>query len=232
MNIKTRFIMFFLAGFVLVPALKAQDCKLYFPQKVGSVREMKTYTDKDKLTGRMVQEVLSKNVSGSDVDITVRTTVYDDKDVAAGTHDVEVKCENGVFKIDMSDYLSNLLQAYQSMEVEMKGDNLTVPSKLSVGETLPDASVRIIVRSSGLQIMDMTVTIMNRKVEARENMTTEAGTFDCYKISYDVDSKTKLMHMTTKTVEWMAADVGIVRSESYNKKGKLASYSVLTKFED
>lgn len=212
--------------------LQAQDCKMYFPQKVGSVREMKSYTSKDKYTGKMVQEVLSKNASANQMDLKVRTTIYDDKDVSTGTHDVEVKCENGIFKIDMTDYLSGLLQAYQSMDVEMKGDNLTIPSSLSAGETLPDAKAEIIVRSNNLQIMDMFVTILNRKVEGVEKMTTPAGTFNCFRISYDVDSKTKLIHITSKTVEWIATGVGVVRSENYDKKGKLASYSVLTRITD
>ncbi len=232
MNVKKILFAFSISFLTGILSLQAQDCKMYFPQKVGSVREMKSYTAKDKYTGKMVQEVLSKNVTGKNVDITVRTTVYDDKDAQTGSHDIQVRCENGVFKIDMTDYLSGLLQAYQSMEVEMKGDNLTIPASLNVGESLPDATAEIIVRSGGLQIMDMTVTIMNRKVEAREKMTTDAGTFDCYKMSYDVDSKTRLIHMTTKTVEWMAGDVGVVKSENYDKKGKLASYSVLTRFND
>ncbi len=213
-------------------SLDAQDCKLYFPQNVGSVREMKTYDSKDKQTGKMMQEVLEKDVKGNNVNIKVRTIVYDDKDAEVGNHEIEVRCEDGVFKIDMTDYLSSMLQAYQSMEVEMKGDNLSIPANLNPGETLPDASVEVIVRSSTIQIMDMTVTIMNRKVEAKEKITTEAGTFDCYRISYNVDSKTKILHITTRTVEWLAEDVGVVKSESYNKKDKLASYSVLTKFKD
>ncbi len=231
---RTKKILFLLIAifFSGIMILNGQDCKMYFPQKVGSVREMKTYTAKDKYSGKMQQEVIMKNESGNDVTIKVRTTVYDDKDNPSGTHEVEVRCEGGVFKIDMTDYLSSLLQAYQSMEVEMKGDNLTIPSSLTEGETLPDASAEIIIRSGGLQIMDMTVTIMNRKVLGRESLTTEAGTFDCYKISYDVDSRTRLIHMTNQTVEWIAGDVGVIRSEIYDKKGKLGSYSVLTRFSD
>ncbi len=219
---------------LLVPGLltaRAQDCKMYFPGEVGSVREMKTYNQKDKYTGKMVQEVLSKDVNQNNVDIVVQTTVYDDKDQTTGSHKIGVKCENGIFRIDMTDYLTGMLQAYQEMEVEMKGDDLTLPASLVAGEALPDASTEIIVRSGNIRMMDMVVTFMNRKVEAQEKMTTDAGTFDCYRIGYDIDSKTRLIHLTTHTVEWIAPDVGIVRSETWDKKGKMASYSVLTRFE-
>jgi len=232
MKISRQIIAFSLVSFGLVTLLSAQDCKLYFPQKTGSVREMKSYTKKDDYTGKMVQEVLSKHVEGNNVDITVRTTMYDDKDTETASHEIEVRCEDGVFKIDMTDYLSELLQSYQSMDVELHGDNLVIPPDLKIGESLPDASAEIIVRSGGLKIMDMTVEILNRQVEARENITTEAGTFDCYKITYVVEAKTKLMNVTTRTVEWLAENVGIVKSENYNRKDKLSSYSVLTRFEE
>jgi hypothetical protein len=67
-------------------------------------------------------------------------------------------------------------------------------------------------------------------VEALENMTTPAGTFKCYKIASTIETKS-MISITTHTVEWMAKDVGVVRSENYNKKGKLTSYMVLTSFK-
>jgi hypothetical protein len=39
------------------------------------------------------------------------------------------------------------------------------------------------------------------------------------------------MNIQTSAVEWIAEGVGIVKTESYNKKGKIESYQVLTKLE-
>jgi hypothetical protein len=63
-------------------------------------------------------------------------------------------------------------------------------------------------------------------VDAIEDVTTPAGTFNCVKISYDIETKT-FMTMRASGIEWYAKDVGVVRSESYNGKGKLTGYSVL-----
>lgn len=77
-------------------------------------------------------------------------------------------------------------------------------------------------------MMNMSTTIKNRKVEAIENVTTPAGTFKCFKISYDIVTDTFLKKVTSKAVQWYSENVGMVRTESYGQNGKLDSYSVLT----
>jgi len=77
----------------------------------------------------------------------------------------------------------------------------------------------------------MNVWITNRKVEAIEDITTPAGTFTCYKISSDVETK-MMMKISIKSVEWYAKNVGTVRTESYNNNGKLTGYTLLTDFKN
>ncbi len=229
MKIKNLLALVFVSFFSL--ALAAQDCRMYFPQKTGAVREMTNYDKKDKMTGRMVQEIVDKDVSNGDISLTVETLIFDEDNEELNRSTITIGCSGGVFKIDMKNYLGEMLEAYESMEIEMQGDNLLIPGKLSVGDELPDGNINIQVRSSGITMVNMDVTIENRKVEAKEEVTTEAGTFDCYKISYDTVSKTKMITVSTSGIEWMAPDVGAVKSESYNKKGKLTGYSLLTRLE-
>jgi hypothetical protein len=79
------------------------------------------------------------------------------------------------------------------------------------------------------------VKIFNRKVEAKEDITTPAGNFTCYKISYDMESSTKVMGMNNKVnlkgVDYVSEGTGVVKTESYNKKGSLSSYSLLTGYK-
>jgi len=72
----------------------------------------------------------------------------------------------------------------------------------------------------------MTVNVSNRKVEAVESLTTPAGTFECYKISYDVATK-MMINVKTKGVEWFSKGVGMVKSETYDSAGKLLGSNVL-----
>jgi hypothetical protein len=79
----------------------------------------------------------------------------------------------------------------------------------------------------------MTTNIINRKVEGQESITTPLGTFNCYKISYDVNVVTKTMGFSMKSnskgVQYMCTDKGAIKSEVYNDKGTLMSYSIMTK---
>ncbi|MBE0654983.1 MAG: hypothetical protein IH594_14370 [Bacteroidales bacterium] len=211
--------------------IHAQDCRFYFPEETGAVREMTSYDKKDKVTGKVRQTILEKKATGSDLMLKVENVIFDDKDAEVSRSEIELGCSNGVFKIDMSEYMSEMLQAYQTMEVELQGDNLQFPSSLSVGDALPEGNMNIKVRSNGIQVVNMDVNISNRKVEAQEKLSTPAGTFDCYKITFVTTAKTKLITVQTQGVEWIAEKVGVVKSESYAKNGKLNSYTLLTRLE-
>ncbi len=76
--------------------------------------------------------------------------------------------------------------------------------------------------------MSITIAITNRMVEKRETITTPAGTFDCYKITYDVQTGMGFIKTNTKTAEWYSGKAGSVRTETLDKKGKLMGYSQIT----
>jgi len=202
---------------------------MYFPDQVGSVREMRSYDQRDRLTSITRQEILDKTVSGNDVRVKVRTTSYDNDENEILTGDLEIVCEDGVFSFDLRDYLDpNTLAAYEDMGIEITADNLVYPASLSVGDQLPDGELQMVVKSGQATILTLILTISNRKIEGTENITTDAGNFSCYKISYDISTKAGFITTSSSAVEWIADGVGLVRNETYNRRGRLTGYSVLT----
>ena len=119
-----------------------------------------------------------------------------------------------------------MMESLKGMNMDIDIDNVQLPSDLSVGQSLDDGSIVI----SGDLPMTMRVDITDRKVAAKEKVTTPAGTFECYKITYTIKTK-MMMGRESKAAEWIAKDVGLVKSESYKNNGKLMSYSLLTKVE-
>ncbi len=120
------------------------------------------------------------------------------------------------------------MEQYKDMEVEMKGTDLILPNNLSVGQTLPDSEMLVTVRIAPIN-MKMNTNVFNRKVEGRESLTTPAGTFDCYVISFDSEAKMGF-NVSSSGKQWIAQGVGMAKQESYNKKGKLTGISLLTAF--
>jgi hypothetical protein len=92
---------------------------------------------------------------------------------------------------------------------------------------LKAGDMKMIFSSGGTTVMTMTINISNRKVEAVQDVTTDAGTFKCYKISYDIATK-MMFTIKAKAVEYYNEDVGMVKSESYSTSGDLQGYTVLS----
>jgi hypothetical protein len=84
----------------------------------------------------------------------------------------------------------------------------------------------------GIMNMKMTAQVTNRKVEAIEDIIVKAGTFKGYKLSCEVNSTVMGMKVNTKNTDWYAKGVGIVKTESFDKKGNLQSRTELIEIQN
>jgi hypothetical protein len=224
----------FLFSFVLLLLgfnLIAQDCKMFYPLEEGTEMEITSYDKKDKATGSSTQKVVEKEQKGDNVSLVVQSLTFDKKGEKVMEGEFNVSCEDGKFYMDMRNFLDpQSMAAYEDMEIEVDSKDMVYPSNLKVGDELPNASISVSMKSSGVNMFNMNILITNRKVEAREEITTPAGTFDCFKMSYDIETK-MMVKVQAKAIQWIAEDVGMVKSESYSKNGKLEGYSLLTGFK-
>ena len=123
------------------------------------------------------------------------------------------------------------MKAYKDMNIDMDASTFEMPSMdTKSGEKLEDGSITISFGSSDISMMKMTIHITDRKVESKETIQTTAGNFKCIKLSQKINTK-MVMSMVSYTKEWYAEDIGMVKSESYDKNMKLQGYSLLTKLE-
>ncbi len=217
--------------FVFICSSYAQtDCKPYVPTKKGTIWELTNYNAKGKVEGRIQYEVIDRVVNGNDITFKINTKTFDKKGEQIFTSSFEAKCVNGVFDIDMAFKMDgSQFQAYEDVDVKVDASQYQIPDlDAAVGTLLADGSLKVSVVVAGGININMTVLITDRKVEARENKETPAGTFDCIVLSQKVSTK-MLLKVQGASKEWYAENLGLVRSESYNKKGKLLGYSEITK---
>lgn len=214
---------------VMSPSVQSQECTYFYPMEKGNKIEMRHYDKKGKVAGTTIQEVIDKRTGGGTVSIIIESSFFDEKGEEIMTADLTMECRDGVFTFSMDNYLNDeMLAGVQDMEFTIEGDNLEFPADMKAGDVLKDGVIKLSVE--GMAMMNMTTTVHNRKVEAIEKVTTEAGTFECFKVSYDVLTDA-MIDIRTKGIEWIAKDVGAVRTETYNKNGKLSGYSELIKIE-
>lgn len=140
-----------------------------------------------------------------------------------------LKCEDGVIYFDLEDmFPSKTMESMENFEMSIEGTNLELPKNLKVGQSLKDVEIIMHIDSSPMK-MTFKVNIIERMVPAEEHLNTPAGEFDCFKISQKIYLKA-MIKIETSTIEWYSYKVGMVKSETYNKKGKLKEYSLLTSY--
>lgn len=223
----------FFTVMIMLPAFTfAQGCEGIFPMKQGVVIEMQSFNPKGVLQSTNRQTILSVENAGGEVAIKVKSEQLDNNGKPEFDQVLTMKCANDVFYMDMKDMLdSRAMSMFKDMDVSFSGIDLEFPAKMQVGQSLPNGNITMSVSSSGFNAMNMEMKVINRKIEAKEPVTTPAGTFDCYKITYDIDIKT-IVNVKTSGAEWFAKDVGVVKSEQYDKKGDLMGYTLLSKFKN
>jgi hypothetical protein len=216
--------------FVLMAfSVSGDECNTWYPMKVGETRTYTQYDAKDKVTGSSTQKVIAARSleGGLSVTMGVETKSKDADTAISGQF--TVTCQNGQYSVSMDNMLDpKLLAAYEGMEVVIDADQMELPTNITVGQKLKDASITAKVLSNGMSMFSITINVTNRTIAAMEDVTTSAGTFSCYRLNYDVESKVAFIKTKATGSEWYAKKTGLVKTATYDKKGKLEAYTLLT----
>jgi hypothetical protein len=224
---KKTFVFLFFAG--IFSLTFGQDCKFFYPAVENAQLEYKSFDKKNKLSGTSVQRIKEIKRGPESLAATIEAESFDAKGTSQGKAELTARCEKGVFYVDMKNYMNQQsMESYKDMEMSMEGGTLEIPSKLNVGDVLKPGEMKMSFSANGMTLMNMSIGISNRKVEAIENVVTDAGTFSCYKISYDATTKMGGFTVASKGVEYYNNDIGMVKSEAYDKKGELQSTTILS----
>ena len=210
-----------------------QECKAYYPMKKGASFEITNYNAKDKEEGKALHTIVNLEQSGENfiVDVTTEVMLKDNEEEPI-IFEYQAKCENGKFTMNRFGGVSSEQMGMMNGMVKIDGDYLEIPENPEAGQTLPDAQMTLNVGESDSTeaFLKIKYNITNRKVEGYEKVETPAGSFNALKISYDLTTKI-VVNIQSKVAEWFVEGVGVVRSEQYNKKGKLQGYSLMTTLE-
>lgn len=214
---------------IVLVALGINAQEIFFPTKEGTVLVYKSFDKKDKETSMVKYTIKHLKLNGNDMDITYLVESLDPKEKLVFKEEITIQQKGDKLYFDMSNFINKA--AFQQegsipAEIEITGNNMEVPSNPNPGDVLPDANVEMSMKL-GFVNMKMSANVTNRKVEAIEDVTVTAGSFKGYKFSCTVNSSVMGMKVNSQNTDWYAKGVGIVKSESYDKNGKLQSRTEL-----
>jgi hypothetical protein len=222
-----------LTGIIFTTSLSYAQ-KTFFPTKEGTVLVYKSFDKKDKLTNTLRYTIKHVTISSSNMDITYLCESTDPTDKPVFKDEITIHQKGDTLYMDMSNFINKA--AFQKngempSDIKITGNNMEMPMNPKVGVKLPDANIEMALKL-GFMNMKMSAQITNRKVEAIENVTVKAGTFEAYKFTSDIKSSAMGFQTNSGSISWYVKGVGMVKSENYDKKGILQSHMELIELKE
>jgi hypothetical protein len=179
---------------ILLPVFSlAQECKNYYFMTKNSVVEMTVYDKKGKESGKQTWSITDVKKTGASYESTVSSSLTDEKgkEISKGTG--IYKCDGGILKADIKMSLpQQQMEQYKDVEATMEPVYIEYPSSPSVGQTLADANFTMNTESKSGMKTTITFNETNRKIDSKESLTTSAGTWEAFVITYDSQFKAQL----------------------------------------
>ena len=222
-----------LTFFVVSGKVQAQDC-MGISFKTGMQFEMTTFNTKDKPTGKISYMVKDVHKEGGSTVMDMTAQFEDEKGKQRPPYTVRYTCTGDELVADLSGMMQAMQSNMKDMELKMKMNKLIYPAKLSVGQKLGDGQIEAELMTNGNTMSTMVMTMGNRQVDGQQSITTPAGTFDTYKVTSDMNMENRVFGLPVRSSMHVVSyrsnnQILDVKSETYNKNGKLMGYTLLTK---
>jgi len=199
-------------------SLAQQDCKNYFFLQQNKTIEMTIYNKKGEANGKQVYTVSEVTTKGNTTSATVNSELFSSKGKSMAKGHSEIACTGGVMLIDMTMQLPQQQQE-QFSKADVKADKIYIeyPANMKAGDKLKDATLDMTIDNQGMK-QSVNMVTSDRVVEGKESVTTTAGTWDCFKITFKSKITIKTMGIgmpfNIEGTEWFAPGFGIVKTES------------------
>lgn len=209
--------LFFAILFLLASTGAYAQCSYYYLQNNKTVT-FGMFDRKGNADGKYVYKVSDVSKNGSTTSANIQSEVFDKKGKSMGAGRGTMQCKTGALMVDMRMTLSpQQMEQFKNAKVEGTAAYIEYPAALSVGQSLPDGNFAMDITMDGGMAANLAIDITGRKVEAKEKITTPAGSWDAFKITYE--SKVVItmgisIPVKMQITEWFVPGFGMVKSSS------------------
>lgn len=209
----------------------------YYALKKGSKIVYTVYDGKGRVQGYNNQEIIEISRTKNKVKAVVSGTRTDRKGKVESAAAVDLRYDNGNFHVNMLEMLPPKGMENMDVDAQVSGKDLLIPAKLTPEQMLPDAEMTFKVKmkseeASPVDFPPVTFRVFNRRAVRAESVNTPVGKFVCFKIiqTLEVDLPFVGKQLSTN-ITWIGKGMGVVKTEIYDRKGKLQVSMLLTEFQ-
>jgi len=207
---------------ICVSTYAQNNCSSFYPTQEGTKLVIHQLDKRERLDN-IIEYTVTNKAPGV---LNMLATIKNKRGQEIVENSFKAICSGGTTQLDPASIMSAQLEQYEGMNYSITGDPILFPNSLSVGQSLPDAAVTMTV-DAGLINITTKVTMTNRKVEGQESITTPAGNFECYLITYSNTINVGAINKTYTSKQWIARGLGMVQEETYKPNGNLVTKSIL-----
>lgn len=197
----------------------------------GAEITAKTYNEKGEVVSTEVTRVLEVKEEGGFTVANVEAVISHPSGKEQSKVTFSYKCDGKSLYFDLA---SMYRTEEKNQEEGFESAYFEYPINMKVGDEFPDLEGSMSSIKAGKK-MTMTYHLLNRKVEEKEEVTVDAGTWDCFKITHQLKIDMEIPGMDPKMVEmmkqmqsqnkitaitWFSPEIGMVKTEVY-QNGKL-----------
>ena len=197
--------------------------KPFYLNKEGVIANYVNKDAKGKVSGYS-QTTVTK-IEGDDTNFTVtcETQVMDakKKPLLQKPMEIKVSIENGTVKLDPVSSAGSLIEG-----MIVNGDYQLLPANLSVGDAMDDFSIQIEIGP-----IKTSSTFSNIKATSAETLDISGTAIECLIVESVTSSKVIGIKSEMKQKIWYGRNIGAVKTETYDKKGKLFTSQELISIE-
>ena len=195
----------------------AQNCLGYYLLQNNRTIANTIYNKSGEVFGKQIYNVSGVSAAAGTTTANIRLQMFDSNGKLIANSTNNIKCKGGVIMMNMKMMMAQEQQFATAAEAKGESAFIEYPGTMKTGDNLKNASFAMDMNRGGMQ-QHVTVMINKRKVEGKQKITTPAGSWDCFRISYKGKLIIKTMGMDIPLdlngTEWFAPGVGLIKTKS------------------
>ena len=205
---------------------------IFFPAKKGAVLLTANINENGRIVGYNRMTIRDVRGSGGNMTVVYSMRILDrNLRPARNSEDREynVSIANGVSMYRLDDVMDAYFTT-RGLNYTMTAGNMNVPSNLTQGSRLENTWLKIVVQVPIVGTVTAETVITNLVCGGIETVTVPAGTFEAYKVTQTSTTTTTgwgRSPIVNTGITWYARGIGVVKSISYDSRGRLESSTEL-----